>query len=423
MLTRVLLVLVLFNLGLLVLVFLRRVVKARIFSLQDEHRFRWARVVEEVLQGRSASESIPPIRSNWHRARAEEVLLQRWERATPTERSVLKSLFYQWGLFKWRRARLRHWGSLERARSALVLGRIGCSETLPEVLGLLKRERSHARVAVISAVELLGQPAAIDALIAFLVERGVRCRQPVLAALIHCAQARPAKLLPHLQHKLPWLRAVIAGVLAEVATPEEVPDLLRAASDTEPEVRTKIASALGRTGGESAVGALRALAEDSQWYVRLRAIRSLGELQPAVDPGFFWKALQDKHWVVRGEAARALYHSCQDPIFLLRKAREEIQDRYALGAVVSLLEREGVIWDAIGVLCSSSPEERQAGEELIRELFRADKVAAASYALEAHPDDCVRGELLQLAAEFPPGPSGARMPNVTVSQSRAKDGG
>jgi hypothetical protein len=74
--------LVLFNLALLVLIFVRRVVKARIFSLQDEHRFRWARVVEEVVRGRPASEPIPPLRSNWHRARAEEVLLQRWARAT-----------------------------------------------------------------------------------------------------------------------------------------------------------------------------------------------------------------------------------------------------------------------------------------------------------------------------------------------------
>jgi HEAT repeat protein len=220
---------------------------------------------------------------------------------------------------------------------------------------------------------------------------------------------------------LPWLRAVIAGALAEVATPEEVPDLVRAASDTEPEVRAKIASALGRTGGQSAVETLRALAEDSYWYVRLRAIRSLGELHPAVDPDCFWKALQDKHWVVRGEAATVLYASGQDPVFLLRKTREEIRDRYALGALVSVLEREGVIWEAIGVLCSSSPEERQAGEELMREMLNVHKVAAASYALEMHPDDCVRGELLQLTAEFPPGSLGSRAPKVAVSQSQAKN--
>jgi HEAT repeat protein len=220
---------------------------------------------------------------------------------------------------------------------------------------------------------------------------------------------------------LPWLRAVIAGALAEVATPEEVPALVRAASDAEPEVRAKIASALGRTGDHATVETLKALAADSYWYVRLRAIRSLGELHPVVDPDCFWKALQDKHWVVRAEAASALYHSCQDPVFLLRKTREEIRDRYALGALVSVLEREGVIWEAIGVLCSSSPEERQAGEELVREMLNARKVAAASYALEMHSDECVRGELLQLTAEFPTGSLGTRRPKVAVSQSQAKD--
>jgi HEAT repeat protein len=420
MLTQVLLGLGLVNLALLVLVFLRRVVKTRIFALQDDHRFRWARGIEEVLQRGQVSEPIPPIRSNWHRNRAEEVLLQRWARATPAERSLLKSLFYGWGLFKWRRARLRRWGSLERARSALVLGRMECTETLPDILQVLKRARSHTRVALINAVELLGQPAAIDPLIEFLVERGVRHSQPVLSALIHCAQAAPKRLLPHLQHTLPWLRAVAAGALAEVVTSEEAPALVRAASDSEPEVRAKVASALGRAGGRPAVETLGALAEDPVWYVRLRAIRSLGELHPVVDADCFWRALQDKHWIVRGEAARALYGSCHDPSSLLRKAREEIRDRYALGALVSLLEREGVTWEAIGVLCSTVPEERKAGEELIRELLLASKATAATYAIEAHPKDCVRGELLQLVTETAPDLVESPPPKVTTSPSQAK---
>lgn len=353
--------------------------------------------------------------TGWHREAAEEVLLARWGMAMPPQRQVLVALFEQWGLLAWRRGRLRHWGASEPARSALILARLGRTEALPELLHLLEVAPRNTRVAIVNAIEMMGEPAAVDALIRFYAKRGINHTRPVLSALIRCASQHPARLCPHLKHPVAHVRRIVAAALAEVATKDDADFLLPAASDPDPEVRAKVARALGRIQSQAAVDSLKALGRDPIWYVRLQAV---GGLESSRLPGTeetIWEAARDRHWRVRQRAVAALCESSSDPAALLKRMREEAKDRYALAALLSLYERKGTVWNAIGHLHAPQPEQRQTGQDLVREMLRSGALGSVLYALEAHPDFSVRREIVRLIAECSPPSAGLPLANLLAS--------
>ncbi len=386
----------LLNLALVASVFLRRFIKQRVFAFKDERRLHWAGVLEDALEGRGGPESIVSLSSNRDRRTVEEVLLARLGRATPEQRVVLQSLFRRWGLLEWRLDGLRRGDKWVQAESALVLARLQASEALEDLFGLLKRAPTDTQVAAINCLELLGAPEAIEPLVDFFIREGKSRRRSVLCALIRCARQAQESILPYLVHPLPPVRTLAAAVLAEVASSPQFLSLMRAAGDPEPEVRAKVAQALGRTGEEAALPTLEALASDSVWYVRLRAVGSLSQLHLQAAESLLWRATQDKDQRVREKAAQGLYRLVGDPVYLLQRMREEIRDRYGLGNLVAVLEREGVPWQAIGGLCSPVAETRKRNRALVVELLRAEKFAAVLYALEMHPDRAVRQTLIRL---------------------------
>ena len=410
---------VLFNLAFVAGVFLRRFVKRRFFSIRDERRLLWVRIVEEALEGGGLPERVPSLRFGWERAVAEEVLFGRWRTATEEERARLQSLFRAWGLFDARRARLHRGGKWEQARSALVLGRMQCHDTLPDLLGLLHRAQSEIQAAVLNALDLLGDPEAIEGLVSFLIQRRPRETRPVLSALIRCGEGASDRLLPFLDHPLPLVRAVVAAALAEVVSPRDVTALIPSAADADPEVRAKVARALGRTGDPRAFEAVERLAVDPVWYVRLQAIDAFSRIRlPEVHDRLLW-AMRDRDWRVRQKAATAIHKFITDPVYLLERIREELDDRYALEALITVLEREGKTWEAINRICSPISLVRENSQELIIELLRAQKFAATLSAIELHPDRAVRRELLRLVDEH--AGSSARAPLQELLESRTLD--
>jgi len=164
----------------------------------------------------------------------------------------------------------------------------------------------------------------------------------------------------------------------------------------------RVARALGRTRTAGAVDSLKALAQDPIWYVRLQAIGGLAACRQPGATESIWGATRDKHWRVRQRAVAALCELSTDRPGLLRRMREEVKDRYALGALISLYERNGTVWDAISHLCSAQPELRLTSQALVQELLMAGAWTSLVYALEAHPDPCVRRETLRLIAEGSP---------------------
>jgi len=411
------LLLVLASLNLVVLagVFLRRLLKQELFALRDAYRLRCAAMVEESLQQGKPSTRKLPLPTGWHREAAEEVLLARWGMGTPPQRQVLAALFEQWGLLAWRRARLRHWGASEPARSALILARLGRTEALPELLRLLEVAPRNTRVAIVNAIEMMGEPAAVDALISFYAKRGINHVRPVLSALIRCASQHPVRLRPHLKHPEAHVRRIVAAALAEVATEDETDCLLLAASDPDPEVRAKAARALGRTNNPQALDSLKALGRDPTWYVRLQAVGGLASSRQPGTAEPIWEAARDRHWRVRQRAVAALCESSSDPAGLLKRMREEVKDRYALAALLSLYERKGTVWNAIGQLHAPQPELRETSQGLIREMLRSGALSSVLYALEAHPDPDVRREIVRLIAECSPSLAGLPLANLLAS--------
>lgn len=385
------------------IIFVRRLVKQRLFAFKDERRLRWALKVEEVLERGTVEDHPGELRSSWDRQAAEEALLERLETAEPAERRLLTLLFRDWRLLDWRLSRLRRGNRWQRARSALILSIMQCKEALRDLLWLLEGRREDL-ITIVNALELLGSPEAIDPLITFYGGRGRGHTRPVLSALIQCGRQAPERLVPYLKHKVVSVRIIAAAALAEVASSGEVSPLCEAASDPDPEVRAKVARALGRTAHPEALAALLQLREDPVWYVRLRAVAALPHIRLPEVHDWLLKSTKDRHWRVRMKAAVALYKLVSDPVYLLDRMEAELNDRYAVEALIEVLEREGETWKAINRLRSPIAMAANDSQDLIARILSARKFACALYAIEMHPELPVRHEVVKLVKDFA-GPS------------------
>ena len=391
-------ILAVFSLVMVLTVFVRRIVKQRWFALRDDSRLEWAQVLDAAMRSGILPDRKPRMSSRIEMRAAEVVLLERWSSAEKSAQPFLYLLFQHWGLLHLRLDRLRHGDKWEQARSALILGRIGCKEAIPDLLSLLD---STAETAFIQALAYLGEPAMVAPLMELLAsEKGKHRSQLVVLALISCARQRPEALLPYLENQCPRLRETAATVLAEVASADEADALIRAAADPEPEVRAKVARALSRAkaGGPRAVAALQKLATDMVWYVRLQAVAALGQMQPAGEGETFLrasllKAMEDDNWRVREKAALGLYALEEDARKLFAVAGPI---PCAHDVLVSALDREGLTWKSLDGLASADAETKKKSRALVLYLLKSARVATIFSALEFHPQALVRKELAGL---------------------------
>ncbi|MBI4466916.1 MAG: HEAT repeat domain-containing protein, partial [Acidobacteria bacterium] len=390
-------VLVLVNLAVFFGVLLRRFVKNHYFILKDQRRVVWGQGIDGVLLGDPVPAG-PTSRYAWDWAAAEEALLERAPKATPVELAQLQSLFRRWGFFRDRVRRLLWGNPWQQARSALVVAQMQFWEALPAVVALLKRPYLDVRLAGVNALGILGLPQATAPLFALLPGSSGREVRTILSAVLRCLRETPDKLVPYLSSRSTLVRLVAAAALAELARKQELPALLKAAADPEPEVRAKVARALGGTRQPEAWKGLEWLATDPVWYVRLQAVAALGRIGhgPAEH---LWRALQDPDSRVQRKAAVALYERLRDPVSLLRWLRTHSADRTALAGLVDELARRGVTWEAINRVCSPIALAREESQALVRELVRSRFFAATFYAIQTHPESSVRQQLFALAEE------------------------
>lgn len=399
MVTRVvLLVLALVNLGVFLGVFLRRLLKNRFFILKDESRQRWSRVIEEQLRGQPIS-ARRPSRLRWDREAAEEVLLARWATATLEQRRALQGLFRLWGLFELRLRRLLWGNPWEQGRSALVLAQMQCREALPAIAALLISPIRDVRLAAVNALGMLGETRAQHLLLEYVGRGNGRGARPVLGALVRCSRRAPGRLLTQLEGRPPLVRQVAAGTLAELGGATDLPALIVAAGDSDPEVRAKVARALGRTRDPAAFEALERLGRDPVWYVRLQAMGGMGWIRSPRAEDCLWAGVEDPDWQVCLKAATALHRMKRDPVSLLARLRTLADNGRGVRALVDALEREGATWHAVNRVASPIPSTREESQALVRELLRSGAFSAVFYALEMHPDPGVREQLLRLAEE------------------------
>jgi HEAT repeat protein len=155
----------------------------------------------------------------------------------------------------------------------------------------------------------------------------------------------------------------VARALGEVATGDLGEDLLLLANDAQAEVRASAARSLGETELNLALSALGALAEDTEWFVRLRAVVALGNLRDARAIPMLVDALCDANRFVRLRAAAGLAKLSENLETILDMVGEK-KDRYAMHALVSELQRGGVVLEQVNELLG--PGKKTAERILLR---------------------------------------------------------
>ncbi len=391
--------LILLNFLLICVILGRRYLWRRAYVLKEERRLLWAHAIDKALEEASIPARVPVWQGDWDRDAADEAFLQRWEIATYAERTKLRSLFRVWGLLDARRQAIHQGNKWKRVRSALILARFHFYEVLPELLWLLPAVPKDTQVAIVNALELLGDPIACDPLMDFLSKEGFRRSRPVLSALIACCRSEPARLVPYLTNEQAQVREVAAEALVFLVTPNELPSLLEAVQDSSPEVRAKVARALVRISAPECFAALKQLVVDPIWFVRLQAVGSLAELKLPEVTEVLFAATRDDDWRVRAAAALALYRHVPDAVQLLQEMQGRVQDRYAIEAVVAALEHDGATWRAIEGLLDPEPATRDYSRDLLIELLRLGTVASILCALETHPNREARHAVFRLLKE------------------------
>lgn len=228
-----------------------------------------------------------------------------------------------------------------RARSVLLLTRLGTPAVVDRIVPLLGDRDPDVRLVVCAGLARAATPRAAEILICGLVARALP-RERIIERLgaawavgtilttlergragipTACGEELPAERWTELQASL----ARALGIAADPGAAPALEELLRSDSV---EVRISAARALGRTGGADCVPALIAALGGEDWPVRAQAAKSLGALGAGAALEPLEHCLSDRAWWVRTNAARALRELGEPGIAALRRALEH-DDRYA----------------------------------------------------------------------------------------------
>jgi len=141
---------------------------------------------------------------------------------------------------------------------------------------------------------------------------------------------------------------------------------------------------------------LSRLATDEEWFVRLRAIVALGELKSRRAIPLLIEGLRDANRYVRLRAASALasFEGEEEKIFYLTR---QTDDRYALQALVSEMQRSGRISELVNAL--GDPQRRELVETALLEALRCGSQRILIDLLLHHRNWRTRGLLARLVAQ------------------------
>lgn len=228
-----------------------------------------------------------------------------------------------------------------RARSVLLLTRLGIPAVVERIVPLLGDPDPDVRLVVCSGLARAATPRAAEILICGLLARALaperiieRLGEPwAVETILQTLERGPAQLAAGCGDSLPderWLEleASLARALGIAADPRAAPALVGLLESESVEVRISAARALGRVGGADCVPALVAALDSDPWPVRAQAAKSLGALGATVALEPLERCLSDRAWWVRTNAARALRDLGEPGIEALRRALEH-DDRYA----------------------------------------------------------------------------------------------
>ena len=372
----------------------RRMLRSRYFKRLNAHtraiRENWA----EIISGHIPSDS-------WFFDRVDQpivegILLDRLEVSLPHEAFLLQERIRNSGLLDKRIREVRRLRGWRRRQAILALGRMRIAESIPALADALDDSDAETAVDAVRGLGRVGTPEAAKPILEKLAQGSFKCpAQTLQSALLSCFQRHSSLLLADIKRHEESLRPLLARVLAEAADENLQGDLLELASDESAEVRASSARALAAARPAYALTALSRLATDEEWFVRLRAIVSLGELKNRRAIPLLIEGLRDSNRFVRLRAASALaaFEGEEEKIFYLTR---QTDDRYALQALVSEMQRSGRISEVVNAL--SDPERRVLAKQALLEALRCGSQRILIDLLLHHRNWRTRGMLARLVA-------------------------
>ncbi|HEU5337464.1 MAG TPA: HEAT repeat domain-containing protein, partial [Terriglobales bacterium] len=276
------------------------------------------------------------------------------------------------GLLDERIHQARHCKGWNRRVALVALGRTRAPEVVPALAEALSHPNSdpETRMAAIRGLGRSGLPEAAVPIIEGMLSGELKGFPdfPVKNALANCCRSAPGLLVTHLRSASGAARELLARVLGELASAELGDELLVLATDPLPEVRASAARALAHADPDLAFPTLSVLANDPEWFVRLRAVVAVGFLQDKRKIRVLLRAVCDLNRHVRQRAATVLARMEPDLQEILAKI-VATEDRYALQAFISELDRSGRFEAVVSALESQS-DRRFAAPILLRSLER-----------------------------------------------------
>jgi HEAT repeat protein len=377
---------VLFSLaGILLLVafiVLRRWYRGRYFERLNQRTYAIRAQWEDIVSGRMPAKSwrLKPLDCSI----VEAILLDRIEMASPEQLLQLLKPLRESGLLDMRIIEARHLKGWKQRTALIALGRTRTAEAVPALAEALDSPSAETRIA---AVRGLGRTGVIEAAVPLLdhyIAGQLRVPEHVLKnALAACCRPYPSIVLSYLFQSSGPTRELLARVLGELAGPDLLDELLILTADALPEVRASAARALGNAKSSVALAALSALAADPEWFVRLRAVVALGSLEHAGRVKPLLRALCDSNRNVRQRAGWALARVEPGLDHILEQVIET-NDKYALQAFISELERSGAV-DKVVKLLALQHDDMPAKSMLLDALTNGkkhlEKTALASSAV------------------------------------------
>lgn len=198
-----------------------------------------------------------------------------------------------------------------RAAAAVALGRLRDTNALPALLLALQKDPNRdVRRNAVRALGRLSRPEAAPRLQnALLKDRDREVRALAAQSLAALSATNHAKFLLSVFEKDLTVRAEVAGVLGQLASPEAREALLQAMNRGGRNERVSVLQSLGDAGEARALAPLMVLLkEDPNSNVRAAAATALGRLVNAEAVPALEAALTDRAASVRSEAAWALGH-------------------------------------------------------------------------------------------------------------------
>jgi HEAT repeat protein len=372
----------------------RRALRARYFAVRDRRsqfiRERWP----DILSGRMPAPEW--FFNGLDRPIVEQIALDRIDVADGAERLELRELFRRSGLLDRRIREVRRLRGWRRRQSLLALSRMRAPESIAALAEALRDATGELAVEAVHALGQTGAPTAADAILARLARTPIVCPPQVLQeALISCYRSDAAALFPRVLEADDGLRPILARVLAEVADPRLGGDVGALAADPIAEVRAAAARLLAVTRPHHALLTLARLAGDKEWFVRLRAVVALGDLCDRRGIPVLVQGLCDSNRLVRLRAAASLVRFDGLEEQLLRLATRT-RDRYALQALVSEMERAGLIGHLVEQLADD--DRRLAVQPALVAAVRGGSIHMLVDLLLHHPDRRVRARLARVLA-------------------------